>query len=163
LGRLSLVAALAIDPELLILDEPTAGLDPVVRRDFAEAVIDFTADGERTVLLSSHLLHEVERLAEHVAILDRGRILLDASVDEIKRDLMRVTARFDQPPAALDMPRLAAHCTGDAWHLIDRAPDELAREEILARLRALGAVDIEVGDSSLDSIFVDLVGGRAHA
>lgn len=158
-GRLGLVSALAVDPELLILDEPTAGLDPVVRRDFASAVIEWIAEGERTALLSSHLLHEVERLADHVAILEDGEVLLAKSVEELKRDLTRVTARFVSPPAQLDLPSLAAKRLPDGWQVAAWTAGEQERQKLLDELTALGASELEVGTSNLDDIFVDLVGG----
>ena len=74
-----LLVALAHRPELLVLDEPSSGLDPVVRRDILGAIIRTIADEGRTVLFSSHLLDEVERVADRVAIIHQGRILLDGS------------------------------------------------------------------------------------
>jgi ABC-2 type transport system ATP-binding protein len=83
-ARIGLVAALAHRPELLVLDEPSSGLDPVVRRDILEAIIRTIADEGRTVLFSSHLLDEVERVADHVTMIDQGQIALSASLPEIK-------------------------------------------------------------------------------
>src|SRR5881398_2130432 len=77
-AKAGLLLALAHRPELLLLDEPSSGLDPVVRRDILEAIIRAVADEGRTVLFSSHLLHEVERVADHVALIDQGRVVLDA-------------------------------------------------------------------------------------
>ena len=88
---------LAHRPELLVLDEPSSGLDPVVRRDILGAIIRTIADEGRTVLFSSHLLDEVERVADRVAIIHQGRILLSAALDEIKETHRRMTLRFGQP------------------------------------------------------------------
>ncbi len=85
----SIASTLATNPELLILDDPALGLDPVSRRAFNETLIDFCADGERTVLLSSHLLDDIERVADRVAIMVDGRLLVDAPLD---RFLARVSA-----------------------------------------------------------------------
>src|SRR4029079_9792571 len=76
-----LLIALAHRPELLVLDEPSSGLDPIVRRDILGAVIRTIAEEGRTVLFSSHLLDEVERVADRVAIIHNGRILLTAPMD----------------------------------------------------------------------------------
>src|SRR5262249_3589442 len=73
-ARAGLLVALAHRPELLVLDEPSSGLDPIVRRDILEAIIRTIADEGRTVLFSSHLLHEVERVADRVAMIHRGRV-----------------------------------------------------------------------------------------
>jgi ABC-2 type transport system ATP-binding protein len=76
--------ALAYRPELLVLDEPSSGLDPIVRRDILGAVIRTIADEGRTVLFSSHLLEEVEQVADHVTMINDGRIVLSGSLDAIR-------------------------------------------------------------------------------
>ena len=83
-ARAGLLVALAYRPELLVLDEPSSGLDPIVRRDIVGAVIRTIAEEGRTVLFSSHLLDEVEQVADHVTMIDRGRIVLSAPLDEIR-------------------------------------------------------------------------------
>jgi ABC-2 type transport system ATP-binding protein len=83
-ARLGLLIALAHRPELLVLDEPSSGLDPVVRRDILDAIMRTIADEGRTVLFSSHLLDEVERVADHVTMIHRGSIVLSAPLDALK-------------------------------------------------------------------------------
>ncbi len=83
-ARAGLLVALAYRPELLVLDEPSSGLDPIVRRDILGAVLRTIADEGRTVLFSSHLLDEVEEVADHVTMLSRGRIVLSAPLADIK-------------------------------------------------------------------------------
>jgi len=83
-ARAGLLIALAYRPELLVLDEPSSGLDPIVRRDILGAVIRTIADEGRTVLFSSHLLAEVEQVADHVTMINNGKIVLSAPLDEIK-------------------------------------------------------------------------------
>ena len=83
-ARVGLLIALAYRPELLVLDDPSSGLDPIVRRDILEAIIRTIADEGRTVLFSSHLLEEVERVADHVTMINQGRILLSAPLKAIK-------------------------------------------------------------------------------
>ncbi len=161
---LALVAALAFEPEVLILDEPTAGLDAVVRRDFTEAVIELMTREGRSVLLASHLLGEVERLADHVGIIEDGRMLVESSVEALKLHLSRVTARFPRPPDRLGLPELVScRRLGDRWQLAawTRSPER--RDELLESLAQLGAVDVSLSDSSLESIFVDLVGSHHDA
>jgi ABC-2 type transport system ATP-binding protein len=102
-SRAGLVAALAYRPDLLVLDEPSSGLDPIVRRDIVGAVIRTVADEGRTVLFSSHLLDEVERVSDHVALLVRGRLAFCGPLDDLKAAHHRLTVRFDGgragPPA----------------------------------------------------------------
>lgn len=83
-ARAGLVIALAYRPELLLLDEPSSGLDPIVRRDILGAIMRTIADEGRTVLFSSHLLDEVEQVADHVTMIKAGRILVSAPLGEIK-------------------------------------------------------------------------------
>ena len=91
-ARAGLLVALAHRPELLVLDEPSSGLDPIVRRDILGAVIRTIAHEGRTVLFSSHLLEEVEQVADHVTMIDHGTIVLSAPLSEIK-ELHRVDGR----------------------------------------------------------------------
>jgi ABC-2 type transport system ATP-binding protein len=83
-ARAGLLVALAYRPELLVLDEPSSGLDPIVRRDILGAVIRTIADEGRTVLFSSHLLDEVEEVADHVTMIDQGKIVLSAPLAAIR-------------------------------------------------------------------------------
>ncbi|HUP88416.1 MAG TPA: ABC transporter ATP-binding protein [Longimicrobiales bacterium] len=84
-ARAGLLIALAHRPELLVLDEPSSGLDPIVRRDILEAIIRTVAGEGRTVLFSSHLLDEVERVADHVTMISRGHVALSSSLVALKR------------------------------------------------------------------------------
>ena len=84
-ARAGLLIALAYRPELLVLDEPSSGLDPIVRRDILGAVMRTIADEGRTVLFSSHLLEEVEQVADHVTMISEGRIALSAPLNVIRQ------------------------------------------------------------------------------
>ena len=89
-AKVALSLALAHQPELLVLDEPTSGLDPLVRREFLESMVDVAAQG-RSVLLCSHQVAEVERVADTVAILLDGKIVCVERLDDLKRDVREVT------------------------------------------------------------------------
>ncbi len=93
-ARAGLLIALAHRPELLVLDEPSSGLDPIVRRDILGAVIRTIADEGRTVLFSSHLLEEVEQVADHVTMISYGRIVLSAPLDAIKESHRSLNEAF---------------------------------------------------------------------
>ena len=102
-AKVALSFALAHDPDVLILDEPTSGLDPLVRREFLESMVDRAAVG-KTVFLSSHQITEVERVADHVAILHRGKIALVAPLEELKANVHELTVTLrdgGQLPAEL--------------------------------------------------------------
>ncbi|HEX8291198.1 MAG TPA: ABC transporter ATP-binding protein [Pyrinomonadaceae bacterium] len=89
-ARLCLLLALSFNPELIILDEPTSGLDPIVRRDFIENIVAEIAEEGKTVLFSSHIVEEVERVADYVGIMDEGELLMVSTVDDIKLSYKRV-------------------------------------------------------------------------
>ena len=101
-AKVALSLSLAHQPELLILDEPTSGLDPLVRREFLESMVDVAAQG-RSVLLCSHQVAEVERVADLVAILLNGKLVCVERLDDLKRDAREVTVTLadetSQPPA----------------------------------------------------------------
>jgi ABC-2 type transport system ATP-binding protein len=96
-ARAGLLVALAYRPDLLVLDEPSSGLDPIVRRDILGAIIRTIAHDGRTVLFSSHLLEEVEQVADHVTMINKGRIVLSAPLEDI-----RETHRVDGHVPSLD-------------------------------------------------------------
>ena len=157
-ARVGLLLALAYRAELLVLDEPSSGLDPLVRRDILRAVIETIVQEGRTVLFSSHLLDEVERVADHVAIIESGRIIQNEPLDQLKSRYHRLVLHFDY---ALATPppmegffnwqggdrNWTAYFRGDA--------DEAAR---LAD--ALNAQLVDLATPSLNEIFVALVGSR---
>ncbi len=104
--KLGLAAALQHDPDLLILDEPTTGLDPLVRESFFEILIEAGRAG-KTVFLSSHVLSEVERTCSRVGIIRQGRLLADLRVDEMRQaSVQRMVVRFADavPSSELDLP-----------------------------------------------------------
>jgi ABC-2 type transport system ATP-binding protein len=154
-ARAGLLAALAHRPQLLVLDEPSSGLDPIVRRDILGAIIRTIAEEGRTVLFSSHLLDEVERVADRIAIIHQGRILLAASMDDIKDTHRRVTLRFDRPldhPPAL-VGALSHSGAGVEWTYLCTGESEQLRRAA----EALGATVVADAALSLDEIFVSHV------
>ena len=163
-ARAGLLIALAHRPELLVLDEPSSGLDPIVRRDILGAVLRTIAHEGRTVLFSSHLLEEVEQVADHVTMIQQGRITLSAPLDEIKQSHRFVTVRFaasrPRPPAVAGVLSWdAADDAGQEWTAIYRGrSDELrAAVEAWKDARIVGE-----GVASLDQIFVALALGHGH-
>lgn len=102
-GKLLLMLALSQRPELLVLDEPTEGLDPVVRRDVLAAVLDYVAETSATVFISSHLVHELERICDWVGVMDAGSVVAEMPMHQFKNGIKRL--RVAQPPrAAADAP-----------------------------------------------------------
>jgi ABC-2 type transport system ATP-binding protein len=151
-AKAGLLAAQAHRPKLLLLDEPSSGLDPIVRRDILEAVIRTVSEEGRTVFFSSHLLEEIERVADHIAMLHQGRVVLCGPLDEIKRQHRRLTLRFaahcSTPP---DLPgALSITGSGREWVVMCNG----GRNELSSRAAALGAQIVEEHNPSLSEIFI---------
>jgi ABC-2 type transport system ATP-binding protein len=89
-GKLMMLLALAHNPELLVLDEPTDGLDPVVRRDVLAALLEYVSSRGATVLISSHLIHEQERICDHVGVMDDGRLLAEMPMATFRGGIKRL-------------------------------------------------------------------------
>ena len=96
--KLELVAALAAEPELLVLDDPTSGLDVPTRQDFLRDVIRELAAAGTTVLFATHLVHELERIVERLGILHGGRLIVEDSFERIQDLTRRVSLSFEDPP-----------------------------------------------------------------
>ena len=154
-ARAGLLVALAHRPDLLVLDEPSSGLDPVVRQEILGAIVRTVADEGRTVLFSSHLLDEVERVADHVAMLHEGRLVACDSLDQIRRRHHRFLIRFDQPQNSSPQLPGALSCQGDGqeWTVLCNG----GREELVQAVLARGAKIVEEASPSLEEIFVSRV------
>jgi ABC-2 type transport system ATP-binding protein len=159
-ARAGLLVALAYRPRLLVLDEPSSGLDPIVRRDILAAIIRTVAEEGRTVLFSSHLLSEVERVCDRVAMLHRGRLVFHGDLGDIKQAHRRVTLRFEVPVTGPPSLPNAFGWTGAGheWTALFESPTEhveIAAERVGARIVARGA-------PSLDEIFFARAGSQRH-
>ncbi len=160
-AKVGLALALAIDPEVLILDEPTSGLDLLVRREFLASMVRLAGQG-RTILISSHQVAEIERVASHVAFLSAGRCLLSAAMDDLRDLVVRVRLRCEGPPpesSALGAV-LQEHRVGNRWQVILRDPDPTG----LDMLRSLpGVSDYEETPLSLEEVYCALLGKKGGA
>ncbi len=146
----SIASTLAAQPELLILDDPALGLDPVSRRALNETIIEFCSSGDRTVLLSTHLLDDVERIADRVALMVDGHMLVDSTVDDFRH---RVRAWIVESPVnpsqGATIPRLIhSRPLGSRWHLTIADPDDDTESAILHS----GATSIEPIDMSFEDL-----------
>jgi ABC-2 type transport system ATP-binding protein len=160
-AKVGLALALAIDPEVLILDEPTSGLDLLVRREFLASMVRLAGQG-RTILISSHQIAEVERVASHVAFLNKGKVLLTAAMEDLRDVVVRVRARCEGPapePSSLGAV-LQEERVGDRWQLILRAPDRTALDQLR---RWPGLHDYEEASLNLEEVYCALLGRKDGA
>ena len=155
-GKLVILLALAQRPELLILDEPTDGLDPMIRRDVLTAVLEYVAEAGATVFISSHLVHELERICDWVGVLDHGKLVAEMPIHAFKNGVKRIRL-MDPPAEASDAPFAVLH----------RAPDRMAqgetwlvrgwRDPMRQYFAGTGATLKEVYDLDLEEVFVELL------
>ena len=155
MGKLMIALALAQRPELLVLDEPTDGLDPVVRRELLSALLDYVSDRRATVFISSHLVHELERVCDWVGVLDRGRLITEMPMQMFKNGIKRIVVS-NPPNSHVEAPftvlaRESREGAGETWSVRGWEPamgSWFAREGGMLR---------EVIDLDLEEAFVELL------
>ncbi len=150
MGKLEMLLALAQRPELLVLDEPTDGLDPVVRRDVLAALLDYVSQQNATVFISSHLVHELERICDWVGVMDRGRLVAELPMQSFKNGIKRL--RVANPPALpgdtpfVVLAREAGNGASETWTVRGwQAPMSQYFEGVGASLREVIDLDLEEG------------------
>jgi ABC-2 type transport system ATP-binding protein len=154
-AKVGLALALAADPEVLILDEPTSGLDLLVRREFLSSMVGLAGEG-RTILISTHQIAEVERVASHVAFMHKGKLLLAAPLEDVRQRVVRVRLRFeDRPPDAAALGTvLQRNGAGRQWQAVIRDPDRKAVEALRG---ADGINDFEETPLGLEDVYCALL------
>lgn len=154
-GKVMMLLALAQKPELLVLDEPTDGLDPVARRDILGAVLQYVTDVSATVLISSHLVHELERICDWVGLMDNGRLIAELQMQDFKSGLKRL--RVSSAPAEF---------VNAPFTVLARDRSNVMVEEMLVRgwtpgmhsyLAGTGTAVREVIDLDLEEGFVEML------
>jgi ABC-2 type transport system ATP-binding protein len=157
--KVALVAALAAPADLLVLDEPTSGLDPLMEEVFAQCVDECRAAGT-TVLLSSHILSEVERLADGVTIIRQGRVAETGSLDDM-RHLHRSRVRAEVVGAAPDLTGLTGvHDWSVDGSVVACTVDPEALPEVLTALTAAGIRTLTSTPPTLEELFLDAYRGE---
>jgi ABC-2 type transport system ATP-binding protein len=154
---LHLAMTLAIEPEVLMLDDPATGLDPAARRSLLEAMIYFTRNRERTIFFSTHLLDDVERVADYVAVLDYSVLRVCCSADTFRDRVRRLVARFPgEPPRKLpEIPGLLrATRSENELSLIIANPNGRTERD----LETLGALAVDEQPISLEDALIAHVG-----
>jgi len=154
-GKLQMLLALSQRPELLVLDEPTDGLDPVVRRDLLSALLAYVNDTQATVLISSHLVHELERICDWIGLMDHGNLLVEMPMQEFKNGIKRL--RLASAPADL---------SNAPFTLLSREEESNGSQQWLVRgwtdgmhefFTGRGATVREVVDLDLEEGFVEIL------
>lgn len=159
LQTVGIVLALGHHPELLVLDEPVASLDPSARRQFLRTLLDLLQDQKQSILFSTHITSDLERVAQRVAILGDGKIRFHGELDELKDRVkrLRITARHDLPASFAVPGALRCEVAGS------RATVSVADfdERLVAQMRQTWDADVAVNDLNLEEIFVEMHDGAA--
>ncbi len=162
LTKLALLLAVSHEPQLLLLDEPLSGLDPLAREEFLDGVLRTICDRGQTVLISSHMLDDVRRLADTVGILYEGQLLVEGSLDQLLTSTKRICAtlrdgcRPEKPPAGTIWQQVQ----GREWTVTvrDVSPEKVQQVQAMA-----GVEHVEVLDLGLEELFKDFVKGQRVA
>ncbi|HEX4795753.1 MAG TPA: ABC transporter ATP-binding protein [Humisphaera sp.] len=154
---LCLALALAPEPDLLILDDPAIGLDPVARRSLLESMVYATRKTDRTIIFSSHLLADIERMADHIAVLDYSILRAQCSLDTFRSCVQQFVLTFDGKPPELPAIRGMIQCIPRANSL--RLTIANVTQETRALMQSLGASRIDEVPISLEDAFVSYLGG----
>jgi ABC-2 type transport system ATP-binding protein len=152
--KLSILLAFGHKPDLLILDEPVASLDPIARRQFLEHLVEISTDSRRAIIFSSHIVSDIERLANRIWILKEGRLDWQGDLDSLKESMVRIHLRGTGPlpevltiPGALSIRRESTFPTAIVRDWTEAAQRELERQ-------ISGSVEVEV--LGLEEIFLEL-------
>ncbi len=151
--KLSILLAIGHEPDFLVLDEPAAALDPEARRNFIRTVLDLVGKG-RTVLFSTHITSDLERIANRIVILERGCVAIDEELDRLKERIKRlhITSR-DPLPSAFAVAG-AARCERNGTEALVTVPN--FSPDLLREIESRWTVQVEVEDLSLEDIFLEV-------
>jgi ABC-2 type transport system ATP-binding protein len=157
LGQLHLVLALCRGVEVVFLDEPTDGLDPVATERALTAMVELVAEGSTTVVFCSHRLNEIEQVSDYLCLIHEGRLLLDGALDELKASTRRIVATFD---SGLEQARDALAAGGRRVQMNGRTLTWMEQGDwraAAAQASSLGAVNVQAEPAGLREIFLDRV------
>ena len=153
--KLSILLAVGFMPELLILDEPASALDPIARGQFLDLLLELIQDEGRTIIISSHILSDVEKVIDHTVVMREGKMLRDCSFDELREEFVKVTltAVDGAMPDTLPFEMVDCKRNGSKVSFIARA---MAEGQIKAKAESVGCT-YEVKSLSLDEIYKTVV------
>jgi ABC-2 type transport system ATP-binding protein len=154
--KLALLLALCRGAELLVLDEPTSGLDPAMTEEVLQALVAHAGDGDMTVFFSSHQIAEVDQIADRVAIIDRGRVVVSGALDDLRERYRRIQFVFDgdaPAPAFQSAGIVRVHRKGRVLTVLSSA----GADAIVAETRPLSPVSVDVTPVTLKDIFLETV------
>lgn len=152
---------ICVKPELMLLDEPVDGLDPVMRRKVWSILLQDVADRNMTVFVSSHNLRELEDVCDHVGIMHEGRVILERSLSELQNNMLKLQIAFsgELPKEMEDLDILHKQSSGRIWVLIVRGE----KDDVLERVNRMNPLLVDALPLSLEEIFIYELGGMDYA
>jgi len=150
--KVSILLAIAFEPELLILDEPASALDPIARSQFLDLLLQIIQDENRTIIISSHILSDVEKVIDHTLIMRKGQILHDCSFDSLREKYTRFTLTSLNGPLPAELPfenTITCQTSGSKAVL---TVQDYSQEQLQAKAKTLNC-EIEIKPLSLDEIY----------
>jgi ABC-type multidrug transport system ATPase subunit len=157
--KLALLLALCRGAELLILDEPTSGLDPAMTEEVLQALVGHVASEEMTVFFSSHRIAEVDQIADHVTIVERGRVVVTGALDDLREQYRRIQLVFEDtaPDATFRAPGVErVRRRGRVLTVLSSA----GADRIVDEARALNPISVDIAAVTLKEIFLETVVGE---
>jgi len=153
-AQVSLALAMATSPDLLVMDDPTLGLDVVIRRQFLQGMIHLIQKQGRTVLFSSHILSDVERVVDRVAVIDKGALRADCTLEQFRSCIRKVRAERTGPlPAGFDLPG-TLHCRQDdsvtEWIVVGTTEEQLEQAFAQAPVKGFSCVAMNMEDQFIE-------------
>ena len=154
LQKLAIILAIGPEPQLLVLDEPAASLDPAARRDFLRALLAIASDGRQTIVFSTHITSDLERVADRVAILRGGKIAYHGELDELKDAVKRLHVTASRPLSpAFNVPGALRLRVEGSEALVSVSS---ASSEMIETIRRENDASVRVEDLNLEDIFLEM-------
>jgi ABC-2 type transport system ATP-binding protein len=160
--KLSILLAIGFEPELLILDEPASALDPIARANFLDLILELIQDENRTIIISSHILSDVEKIIDHVVIMEDGGILLDIGFDDLREKYSRIKliAMSDKLPSVLPFENIIQCKRTDGQAIV--IVGDGSHEELKAKAQQMDCW-IEIETLPLEELYKIIVGQHTSA
>ncbi len=156
-AKLMILLALAQRGDLLVLDEPTDGLDPVVRRDILTALLEYVSQRRATIFISSHLVHELERICDWIAVMDDGRVVTEVPMEKLKQGTKRLVVTGAPPPESIGETPFVVLSRERANGATERWVVGKWESNMTSYFEGVGASLVDVIDLDLEDGFVELL------
>lgn len=154
--RLSIMLGLAIQPKVIVLDEPTNGLDPIIRNKFLNILVDYVYENKATAIIASHNLSELERMCDSITLLDSGQVRYSLTLDDLKQKVKKLQVMFKGEVSVNHPSIVSIEKIGRVHYLVTNNYDS----SIIRYIESLGAEFIEEVGMSLEDMFLYTVGGE---